>query len=358
MLARLVRSIPAALIASALVCLAPSSGGADPAKAVHKVEAASLVHSARRATAAIAKSARTTKPATDPKNKHDEPFFTALKALSANLDGIEKGLKAKDMKVFAAISTATEQVAQVSATARRAGVRTKEVAEGIEVLGDAVRLLRRHTGKEAARRAKGGELAAKEKAEFAAARKTSAELGGRIKSLHDGAAAAKHGARNVAEIDRLVAYTVDIAAAAETLEGLLHVLWLLDVIEGEWKAYEYYVDPSLREAWHAVDVAITAEFVQLDVIYVEFADSVVVESWESMESTIEVSTEIVLEVEITEAEFEAEDTWLESVEETTTEEYYEETATEEDADEAGDDVDADELEEDDFDEVDDDGEED
>jgi hypothetical protein len=332
-LPRAARLLSLALVSTLLATAVSTSRTAfagPETKAKKKVHAADLVRDADRATSALAAAARATPVSKDAKNRMEEPFFTALKRFDGNLEATGAAIEAKDKSFVAKLSKGTEFLATVEAAAKASGIAADaKAADAMKTLANAWKALRHEYGKEAIRRKQGGALTEAEKADIAKAKASQSDFVARLRPLKEKSAASKGAKRYAGEIDHLLALSAEIGKADQTVDALIHTLWLLDVMQGEWAAFEYYVDPGLRAEWIVVDTALHTTFQSWDTWTAEVEDAIVVEEWTSLEAEAEVPADLDLDVEITDEEFAAEDAYLDTVEDTTVEEFYEETASDE-----------------------------
>src|ERR1700736_1744894 len=151
--------------------VSPSKGLSATAKTAQKKEtgqkadAKSLLHSAKKAAAAMIKNARADK-ALDPKKRKNKPFWKSVHLVAKNLKTAETGLASKSNDFFKGIADAREAEEQMKVDWQLTDSKNKRVIENGKKLGHALALLRTDFSKEAERKKKGGELTAKEKAEF------------------------------------------------------------------------------------------------------------------------------------------------------------------------------------------------
>jgi hypothetical protein len=155
-----------------------------------------------------------------------------------------------------------------------------KVIENGKKLGHALAILRTDFSKEAARKKKGGELTAKEKAEFEKLKAQQKELLGRIDRLKKKAGKDKalmHGLNQMEKNSRRI---VD---APLTLNAFLTTLYLIDEIEGQLYGYDYYVDRAWRSDWIVVDTYVTT----WETTYSEFVSSESYE-WTSVDVAVDI----------------------------------------------------------------------
>jgi hypothetical protein len=294
-----------------------------------KVDAPGLLADLRRALAFTAKSAQAVpEEKLAPKTVAAKPFWTELTRAEAAAEAMAKGLKAKDAKAFHGIGKLGELLAGLRTTWRKTGVADKHVKEGVEAASNSLATLRRHYGKEALRRKKGGALSEKEQKTLAGLKAAQAKTAAMWVDLQKKAAAAGH-ARVAADLGRLVIESADLAKAEATVEGLLEALADMDRIEGEWAAYAYFVPQDLEVVWTETLKATEVVYAAADVAYVEIVDAVVVEDWAYLEVDVEVDADIDYDVTITDEEVEAADDFLDEVDDTTAEEFDAELGEEE-----------------------------
>ncbi len=214
-----------------------------------KATAADLVAAAKKANAAMIKNARVDK-GLDPKVAKNKPFYTAAKKVSTQLDRAEKGLAARNNDFFDAVSGARSAQEQLKVAWGLTDSKNAKVAADARALGNALDLLRRDYSKEAARKKKGGELTAKEKAEFGKIQAHQKELLAKIKTLQAKSTKDKALQRGLAKMEK---ESRRIANAKMDLADYLAALYLLDELEGQLYGYDYYIDPAWRRDWIVVD---------------------------------------------------------------------------------------------------------
>ncbi|MBA3351446.1 MAG: hypothetical protein H0U23_03305, partial [Blastocatellia bacterium] len=229
----------------------PKSSAAASAKKTtgKKATAAQLVAAAKKANAAMIKNARADK-GLDPKVPKNKPFYTAAKKVTTQLDRADKGLAAKNNDFFDAVSGARSAQEQLKVAWNLTDSKNKKVAADAVALGNALDLLRRDFSKEAARKKKGGELTAKEKAEFAKIKAHQKELLAKINKLQAKSTKDKALQRGLAKMEK---ESRRIANAKMNLADYLAALYLLDDLEGQLYGYDYYIDPAWRSDWIVVD---------------------------------------------------------------------------------------------------------
>ena len=118
-----------------------------------------------------------------------------------------------------------------------------KVIENEKILGNAIESLRTNYSKEAARKKQGGELTAKEKAEFEKIKAQQKDLLTKISKLEKSAQKDKAVAKGLSEIQK---QAERITGQPATLDAYIATLYLLDRQAGLIRGYEYYVDKPLR----------------------------------------------------------------------------------------------------------------
>ncbi|MEO8440357.1 MAG: hypothetical protein ABI540_09060, partial [Spartobacteria bacterium] len=225
------------------------TASAKPKPSGKKATAAELVAAAKKANAAMIKNARADK-GLDPNLAKNKPFYTAAKKVTTELDRTDKGLAAKNNDFFDAVSGARSAQEQLKVAWNLTDSKNKKVAADAVALGNALDLLRQDYSKEAARKKKGGELTAKEKAEFAKIQAHQKELLAKINTLQAKSTKDKALQRGLAKMEK---ESRRIANAKMNLADYLAALYLLDDLEGQLYGYDYYIDPAWRSDWIVVD---------------------------------------------------------------------------------------------------------
>jgi hypothetical protein len=298
---------------------------APKTKSGKKVTAKQALDGARKAFAAMIKSARADK-GLDPKTVKNKPFWLATKKLAKQLDRAQKGLAAKNDEFFKAISDARAAEEQMKIDWQLTDSKNKQVIDDAKKLGHALAVLRTDFSKEAARKKKGGELSAKEKEAFAKIKAQQQALLTKVKALEGKAKKDKgleHGLKRIAHSAN------KIVKAPDTVDGFVATLYLVDEIEGMLYGYDYYVDKEWRGDWINVETVTT----EWEATYTEIEVSETYE-WTQIDESVEIYTSEEYEVseEISEEEIQTEETWAESESVEMSEAEEEEVAAEEDSD--------------------------
>src|SRR6266446_1196408 len=147
-----------------------------------KADAKTLLHDAKKALAAMVKAARADN-GLNPKTPKNKPFWKSTHLIAKNLKTAEKGLATKSNDFFKGIADAREAEEQMKVDWQLTDSKNKKVIDSGKALGHALALLRTDFSKEAARKKKGGDLTAKEKAQFEKIKAQQKELLAKIKKL-------------------------------------------------------------------------------------------------------------------------------------------------------------------------------
>ena len=119
--------------------------------------------------------------------------------------------------------------------------KNKKVIDAGKKLGHAIAILRTDFSKETARKKKGGELTAKEKAQFEKIKAQQKDLLAKIDKLKAKAVKDKALVHGLNEIEKNAKH---IVKALVTLDAFVAALYTIDEIEGLLYGYDYYVDKS------------------------------------------------------------------------------------------------------------------
>ena len=212
-----------------------------------KATAEQLIFDADRALAYLAKSLKESPDrALDARNARQQPFWSAVKRAGETLETIRAQLFARDPKFFETLNDGTQNAAELRSLYPRSGIKSAHVEEGVRALSNALLLLRKNYGREALRKKRGGELSDSEKLDFAKLKDALKALAENLKELE----AQAHENRHLSvELSRMMAQLKAGIDSPMTLEALQRARETLDVVEGEWNAYSYYVEPKYRKAW-------------------------------------------------------------------------------------------------------------
>src|SRR5436309_5747855 len=207
-----------------------------------KADGKTLLDDANKALAAMIKAARADN-GLDPKTPKNKPFWKSTQLIAKNLTVAKTGLSAKSNDFFKGVTGARQAEEQMKVDWELTDSKNKGVIENGKKLGHAIALLRTDFSKEAARKKKGGELTAKEKAEFDKIKAQQKELLAKIAKLEAGAKKDKTLEKGLREMKKQADHIVNEPVM---LDAYIATLYLLDVQAGLIRGYEYYVDKPWR----------------------------------------------------------------------------------------------------------------
>ena len=302
------------LLAAAVAALAPlqHNVSAEEPKPAGKENAPQLLQSARESLAYTTKAARNAGEKLSPENSSAKPFLLSLKKINDALDDADTGLAAKSPEFFKALDSARSAVAEMQATWDLTGSDDKDVMAGAKKLGGDIIALQENYSPVAARRKKGGDLTAEEKAKFA---KIQAEQTALDKKLAALAAKYKNDRALGAGVKKIRSKAARIAKAKPSAASYTGAVDLLSTIAGLIAGYTYYVPASARSEW------ITVSSLPSTWAYQSIYESYSYE-WSSVEESVEIYDSESIEVsetEVTEEEAYLEETSVEMTEEEETE---------------------------------------
>src|SRR6266850_6199934 len=130
-----------------------------------KADAKTLLADAKKSLAAMIKAARADK-GLDPKTPKNKPFWKPAQLVAKNLKLAQTGLQTKSDDFFKGIAETSQAEQQMKVGWQLTDSKNGKVIENGKILGNAIESLRTNYSKEAARKKQGGDLTAKEKAEF------------------------------------------------------------------------------------------------------------------------------------------------------------------------------------------------
>jgi len=238
-----------------------------------------LLDNASKALAVMIKAARADK-GLDPKTPKNKPFWKSTQLIAKNLKMAKTGLTAKSNGFFKSIAEARKAEEQMKVDWQLTDSKNKKVIENGKKLGHAIALLRTDFSKEAARKKKGGELTAKEKAEFDKIKAQQKELLAKIKTLEKAAQKDKALEKGLREIEKQANHILKEPA---TVDAYIAMLYLLDVQIGLVRGYEYYVD----KPWRADYLTLANWTNTYETSYYEWEASVSYE-WASVDTSVDI----------------------------------------------------------------------
>ena len=282
-----------------------------------KATAEQLIFDADRALAFLAKALKESPDhALDSRNARQQPFWSALKRAGETLEAIKAQLFARDPKFFETLNDGTQIASELRSLFPRSGIKSARVEEGVKALSNALLLLRKNYGHESLRRKRGGELSAAEKLDFSKLKDALKELAENLTELET----QTHGNRQLStELKRLLAQIKTGIDAPMTLDALERARETLDVIEGEWSAYSYYVEPKFRQTWK--DSKTGAALTAMEKANV-WSDVELDSGWEQLDESMFVAGALDIPADLTPAEIADYRRYLETLAAIELEEYY------------------------------------
>jgi hypothetical protein len=289
-----------------------------------KADAKALLDDASKALALMIKAARADK-GLDPKTPKNKPFWKSTQLIAKNLKAAKTGLAAKNNDFFKGITEARQAEKQMKVDWELTDSKNSQVIENSKKLGHAIALLRTDFSKEAARKQKGGELTAKEKAEFDKIKAQQKELLAKIAKLETAAKKDKALEKGLHEMKKQAEH---IIKEPVTLDAYIATLYLLDGQIGLIRGYEYYVD----KAWRA-DYLVLVDWIHTyDTSYYEWETSVSYD-WAAVDTSIDIHEEVDVSESVSDEEITSEEAFAENESFDMSEAEEEEVAAEEDTDE-------------------------
>src|SRR5438874_7287305 len=291
-----------------------------------KADAKTLLHDAKKATAAMIKNARADK-GLDPKIPKNKPFWKSVHLVAKNLKTAEKGLATKSNDFFKAIADAREAEEQMKVDWQLTGSKNKSVIDNAKKLGHAIALLRTDFSKEAARKKKGGELTAQEKADFEKIKTQQKALIAKIQKLEKAAQKDKALEKGLHEIQKQANHILNQPV---TVDAYIATLYLLDQQIGLIRGYEYYVD----KPWRSDYLQLVDWSTSYDTIYYDWETSVSYD-WASIDTSVDIyeTEEVNVSESVSEEEVSSEESFAEDESFDMSESEENEVAAEEDSDE-------------------------
>jgi hypothetical protein len=290
-----------------------------------KADAKALLEDASKALAVMIKAARTDK-GLDPKTPKNKPFWKSTQLIAKNLKMAKTGLVAKNNDFFKGITEARQAEEQMKVDWELTDSKNKQVIENGRKLGHAIALLRTNFSKEAARKKKGGELTANEKAEFDKIKAQQKELLAKIAKLEASAKKDKALEKGLHEMKKQAEH---IIKEPVTLDAYIATLYLLDGQIGLIRGYEYYVNKPWRADYLLLGNWITG----YDTWYYTWDNSVSYD-WAWVDTSIDIheSVDVTVPESVSEEEINSEETYAEQESFDMSETEEEEVAAEEDTD--------------------------
>src|SRR5436190_1022585 len=289
-----------------------------------KADGKTLLDDASKALAAMIKAARADN-GLDPKTPKNKPFWKSTQLIAKNLKMAKTGLNAKSNDFFKGVTGARQAEEQMKVDWELTDSKNKQVIENGKKLGHAIALLRTDFSKEAARKKKGGELTAKEKAEFDKIKAQQKVLLAKIAKLEAGAKKDKALEKGLREMKKQAEH---IVKEPVTLDAYIATLYLLDGQIGLIRGYEYYVDKSWRG-----DYLVLVDWVHTyETSYDEWESSVSYD-WALVDTSVDIYEDVAISESVSEEEINSEEAYAEHESFDMSEAEEQEVAAEEDTDE-------------------------
>lgn len=270
------------------------------------------------------KAARADK-ALDPKTAKNKPFWKSTQLIAKNLKTAKQGLGAKNDDFFKGIAEARKAEEQMKVDWQLTDSKNKNVIENGKILGNAIESLRTNYSKEAARKKQGGDLTAKEKAEFEKIKTQQKDLLAKISKLEKSAQKDKALAKGLNEIQK---HAEQITRQPVTLDAYIATLYLVDRQAGLIRGYEYYVD----KPWRTDYLGLIDWVAGYDTWYYTWYDTVSYD-WAWVDTSVDVYEDVTVSESVSDAEISSEESYAETESFDMSDAEEEEVAAEEDTDE-------------------------
>ncbi len=201
-----------------------------------------------------------------------EAFWDALERMDRALVEVDRRMARQERAFFQALREGSRSLAALRVAWLYTGVGDPAIDAELDALARSYRALRAGFGAEQRRYQRGGgELSAEERRRFQEIQRTQVRFIALLQPLR--ARAAERGdRRRVAEIDRLVDRSNEIASADLTLDDYIHASMLDDVLQGEWDAAALSAPSEEREVWREADAVVQELFVEEEAGFVFAVD--------------------------------------------------------------------------------------
>jgi hypothetical protein len=267
-----------------------------------KADAKGLLNDANKALTAMVKAARADK-ALDPKTPKNKPFWKSTQLVAKDLKLAQTGLQAKSNDFFKGIADARQAEERMKVDWQLTDSKNKKVLENGKILGNAIESLRTNYSKEAARKKQGGELTAKEKAEFEKIKAQQKDLLA-IAKLENSAQKNKALEKGLSEIKKQAERIVNEPV---TLDSYIATLYLLDLQSGLIRGYGYYVD----KPWRADYLGLVDWITGYDSWYYTWYDTVSYD-WTWIDTSVDVYEDVTVSESVSDEEISSEQSYAEN----------------------------------------------
>jgi hypothetical protein len=290
-----------------------------------KANAKTLMTDSKKALAAMVKAARADK-GLDPKVPKNKPFWKSTQQVAKGLKTADKGLASKSNDFFKGIREARQAEQQLKVDWQLTDSKNKAVIDNGKKLGHSLARLRTEFGKEAARKKKGGELTAQEKAQFEKLKGQQKDLLAKLKKVQGQSQKDKALGKGLKKIESQANRIIN---EPMNLKTYLATLYLLDQQAGLIRGYKYYVDKAWRGDYLLLDNIVNT----YDTFYYDWGTGVTYD-WAYVDTPVDIYEHEDVEVTdpITDDEITSEESFAENEPVDMSEAEQEEVAAEEDND--------------------------
>lgn len=201
-----------------------------------------------------------------------EAFWDALERMDHALVEVDRRMSRQERSFFLALREGSRSLAALRVAWMYAGVQDPAIDAELAALARSYRALRAGFGAEQRRYQNGGrDLSADERRRFQEIQRAQVRFIALLQPLRT-RAAERGDRRRVAEIDRLIDRSNEIASADLTLDDYIHASLLDDDLQGEWEAAAVSAPPEEREVWREADAVVQELFVEEEAGFVFAVD--------------------------------------------------------------------------------------
>lgn len=201
-----------------------------------------------------------------------EAFWDALERMDRALDEVDRRMSRQDRPFFLSLREGSRSLAALRVAWQYAGVADPAIDAEVDALARSYRALRAGFGAEQRRYQGGGrELSDEERRRFQEIQRAQVRFIALLQPLRT-RAVERGNRRQVAQIDRLIDRSNEIASADLTLDDYIHASMLDDVLQGEWEAAAVSAPFEEREAWREADAVVQELFVEEEAGFVFAVD--------------------------------------------------------------------------------------
>lgn len=201
-----------------------------------------------------------------------EAFWDALERMDRALDEVDRRMSRQDRPFFLSLREGSRSLAALRVAWQYAGVTDPAIDAELDALARSYRALRAGFGAEQRRYQGGGrELSDEERRRFQEIQRAQVRFIALLQPLRT-RAVERGNRRQVAQIDRLIDRSNEIASADLTLDDYIHASMLDDVLQGEWEAAAVSAPFEERQAWREADAVVQELFVEEEAGFVFAVD--------------------------------------------------------------------------------------